>query len=85
MYLRKMSPSTTCLYSAASMEPRMALAAAQSWASKPRLAEVPFRIVALSLRRLAISLTSCYRVANIEPLAGIELGLAFTATRASEV
>jgi len=49
------------------------------------LAEVPFRIVALSLRRLAISLTSCYRVANIEPLAGIELGLAFTATRASEV
>jgi len=40
MYLRKMSPSTTCLYSAASMERRRALAAAHSWASKPRLAAV---------------------------------------------
>ena len=39
MYFRKISPRTTCLYSAASMEPRRALAAAHSWASKPRLAE----------------------------------------------
>ena len=42
MYLRKMSPSTTCLYSAASMWPRSLSAAAQSFSSKPRLAPLPF-------------------------------------------
>ena len=38
MYLRKMRPRTTCLYSAASMWPRSLSAAAQSLSSKPRLA-----------------------------------------------
>jgi hypothetical protein len=38
MYLRKNRPRTTCLYSAASMLLRRASAAAQSLASKPRLA-----------------------------------------------
>ena len=50
MYLRKIRPRTTCLYSAASMLLRSASAAAQSLASKPRLA-----VVALFLAlRLAI-------------------------------
>ena len=39
MYLRKMRPRTTCLYSAASMLLRSLSAASQSLASKPRLAE----------------------------------------------
>src|SRR5437667_8207266 len=38
MYLRKMKPRTTCLYSAASMLLRRASAAAQSFASKPSVA-----------------------------------------------
>ncbi len=38
MYLRKIRPRTTCLYSAASMLPRSSSAACQSLASKPRLA-----------------------------------------------
>src|SRR5882724_498481 len=42
MYLRKIRPRTTCLYSAASMLLRSASAACQSFASKPRLAEVLF-------------------------------------------
>ena len=42
MYLRKIRPRTTCLYSAASMLLRSASAAAQSLASKPRLAVVSF-------------------------------------------
>jgi hypothetical protein len=33
MYLRKTRPRTTCLYSAASIEPRNASAICQSWAS----------------------------------------------------
>src|SRR6266536_105087 len=40
MYLRKMSPRTTCLYSAASMLLRSLSAASQSLASKPMLAEL---------------------------------------------
>jgi hypothetical protein len=36
MYLRKISPSTTCLYSAASMLLRSASAAAQSFDSNPK-------------------------------------------------
>ena len=40
MYLKKIRPNTTCLYSAASMLLRSASAAAQSLASKPRLAPV---------------------------------------------
>ena len=40
MYLRKIRPSTTCLYSAASMLLRSASEACQSLASKPRLAAV---------------------------------------------
>src|SRR5207247_909305 len=39
MYLRKMSPRTTCLYSAASMLLRSLSAASQSLASKPMVAE----------------------------------------------
>ncbi len=39
MYLRKMRPSTTCLYSAASMLPRKVSAAAQRVASNPNGAE----------------------------------------------
>src|SRR2546423_8088581 len=39
MYFRKMSPRTTCLYSAASMLLRSLSAASQSLASKPMLAE----------------------------------------------
>ena len=38
MYLRKIRPRTTCLYSAASMLLRSASAACQSWASKPTVA-----------------------------------------------
>src|SRR4029079_8857184 len=38
MYLRKISPRTTCLYSAASMLLRRASAACQSFASNPRFA-----------------------------------------------
>ncbi len=45
MYLRKISPRTTCLYSAASMLLRSASAAAQSLASKPRLAVVSALLV----------------------------------------
>ena len=41
MYLRKISPSTTCLYSAASMLLRSLSAASQSVASKPTLAPLP--------------------------------------------
>ena len=40
MYLRKIRPRTTCLYSAASMLLRRASAACQSFASKPRFAPV---------------------------------------------
>src|SRR6266540_7011055 len=40
MYLRKMRPRTTCLYSAASMLLRSLSAASQSLASKPMLAEL---------------------------------------------
>jgi hypothetical protein len=42
MYLRKISPGTTCLYSAASMSLRSASAAAHSVASKRSLAPFPF-------------------------------------------
>ncbi len=45
MYLRKIKPSTTCLYSAASMLLRSASAAAHSLASKPRLAAVLLLVV----------------------------------------
>ena len=41
MYLRKIRPRTTCLYSAASMWPRSLSAACQSFSSKPRLAPLP--------------------------------------------
>src|SRR5581483_2964256 len=50
MYLRKMRPRTTCLYSAASMLLRRASAAAHSFASKPRFAVVRL-LVALTMRR----------------------------------
>src|SRR5712692_5856472 len=40
MYLRKMRPRTTCLYSAASMLLRSLSAACQSLGSKPMLAEL---------------------------------------------
>src|SRR5881275_1547530 len=42
MYLRKMRPRTTCLYSAASILLRSLSAASQSLASKPRLAVESF-------------------------------------------
>src|SRR5207245_3707606 len=49
MYLRKIRPSTTCLYSAASRLPRSLSAVAQSVASKPRaeplLREAGFELV----------------------------------------
>ena len=45
MYLRKIRPSTTCLYSAASMLLRSLSAVAQSLASKPRLAVVSLLFV----------------------------------------
>ena len=49
MYLRKMSPSTTCLYSAASMLLRSASAVAQSWDSKLGAeAELAFLAIGLS-------------------------------------
>lgn len=41
MYFKKISPSTTCLYSAASMLLRSLSAASQSVASNPRLAPLP--------------------------------------------
>src|SRR5438477_9470795 len=42
MYLRKMRPRQTCLYSEASMWPRILSAAAQSWASKLRPESLAF-------------------------------------------
>ena len=42
MYLRKISPRATCLYSPASMCPRILSAAAQSFSSNPRFAPLPF-------------------------------------------
>src|SRR5437870_8481540 len=48
MYLRKISPRTTCLYSAASMLLRRASAAAHSLASKPSVAPLePFAVFLL--------------------------------------
>ena len=41
MYFRKIRPSTTCLYSPASMCPRILSAAAQSVASKTKGSDVP--------------------------------------------
>ena len=57
MYLRKISPRTTCLYSAASILLRSASAAAQSLASKPRLAPLPLFFV----------LEACFGVFAIVP------------------
>src|SRR5687768_8919165 len=48
MYLRKMRPRQTCLYSEASMCPRILSAAAQSWASKFRPESLPLDFGALS-------------------------------------
>src|SRR3989442_12729782 len=45
MYLRKIRPRRTCLYSAASMLLRRASAAAQSFASKPKLAAESFLVL----------------------------------------
>ena len=45
MYLRKISPSTTCLYSAASMLDRKASAARHSSLSNPTLAPVFFALL----------------------------------------
>ena len=47
MYFRKMSPSTTCLYSAASIEPRRASAIAHSSASWPVVAPLSVGLVAI--------------------------------------
>src|ERR1700677_4929004 len=44
MYLRNMSPRTTCLYSAASILLRRASAAAQSFASRPSIADEEFSV-----------------------------------------
>src|SRR6266571_9347345 len=56
MYFRKISPRTTCLYSAASMLLRSLSAASQSLASKPILAELfedEFLDLAIEARRIA--------------------------------
>jgi hypothetical protein len=50
MYLRKISPRTTCLYSEASMWPRNLSAAAHNFCSNPRFA--PFEDFALFVRFL---------------------------------
>lgn len=47
MYFKKIRPSTTCLYSAASMLLRSLSAVSQSLASNPRFAAVPFVGLAL--------------------------------------
>src|SRR5690606_32757001 len=47
MYFKKIRPSTTCLYSAASIWPRNLSAICQSLSSKPRLAPFCFPIVIL--------------------------------------
>ncbi len=52
MYFRNTSPSTTCLYSAASMLPRRMSAASQSLASNPRLAPFALACGALADRLL---------------------------------
>ena len=51
MYFRKISPSTTCLYSAASMCPRILSAAAQSFSSNPSLAPFFFSFASPARRR----------------------------------
>ena len=48
MYLRKISPRTTCLYSAASMLLRSASAACQSCCSKPTFAPLAFEALGLA-------------------------------------
>src|SRR4030095_2721944 len=54
MYLRKMRPRTTCLYSAASMLLRSLSAVSQSLASKPRGAPLPLVFpLDLAIRPLA--------------------------------
>src|SRR3989442_1161294 len=58
MYFRKIRPSTTCLYSAASMWPRSLSAAAHSFCSKPRLAPLVAVFSAL-LFAFAISVPLC--------------------------
>ena len=50
MYLRKIRPRTTCLYSAASMLLRSASAAAQSLASRPSNAEEAFSVTESAIR-----------------------------------
>src|SRR5690606_3413510 len=54
MYLRKMRPRTTCLYSAASMLPRNVSAAAQSLSLKPclPLPDEPFDLADFALAAL---------------------------------
>src|SRR5439155_11130070 len=54
MYFKKISPRTTCLYSAASMLLRSASAACQSLASKPRFAPVSFAEDCFCVRTFAI-------------------------------
>src|SRR5262245_24741935 len=51
MYLRKTRPRTTCLYSAASIEPRSLSAASQSFSSKPSAAP----LLVVFLRAMCVS------------------------------
>ena len=69
MYLRKIRPRTTCLYSAASMLLRSASAAAQSLASKPRGPPVFWPFV--DLEPVAASLDARFRGMVSPPLCEI--------------
>ena len=72
MYFRKISPSTTCLYSAASMLLRSLSAASQSLASKPRLAPLPLvDLVAFFLPMSAFDLRDWRLAAIYHPTNGL--------------
>ena len=89
MYLRKIRPRTTCLYSAASMLLRRASAAAQSCASKPegrfRSSDVPSTASGrqtYELRRLLPFAAAARRATHLRPRAPINrLGASQSAQR----
>ena len=75
MYLRKISPSTTCLYSAASMLLRSLSAAAQSLASKPTMAAdwLALSSFALRLVRFAFAALAMDGFPDNQSVIGIKL------------
>ena len=78
MYLRKMSPSTMCLYSAASMLLRSASAAAQSLASRPFVALAVASVAAGRFARLRRGWFELREGSRLTPKFGRQSGRATT-------